>query len=438
MFENKQELEEALTAAFQNSNSKLDLESFFRCAQAIDILCKQRVSIRLKQLTSVLCRLCQNTINKNDCEQQQILKLNCQCNTYCHKLCLKKLILQNKDEFKNIETIEEIINENVKCSYGCINNLFNVYMIKEVMTAKEIQIHEFNYNQYQKQKEINELEIQEIQKKKQVIEFECSICYLELDLNQNGYILKCGCQFCRNCLKQCIVEVYKGNINVQLENFICPTENCKKALDFEDICFILKDDKQIIEKLEQKNIISMFQQAKRENPDILEELIICPGKYKINKNDDSKILIIPSDQIEKQRQGKQNIPLEENEVIVDCNLTFIQDRSEQKATHKCTKCKYEFCLNNCDSTHENYSCSQYQQWKIDNNKDYKKDLEAQGYRFCPNNQCNVLTYRTDGCNRITCASCKISYCFLCYFSAKTANEVYAHLNAVHGGYWGNK
>ncbi|KAL4495151.1 hypothetical protein ABPG72_007258 [Tetrahymena utriculariae] len=437
MFENKQELEDALCTAFQNNQNKKDLQQFLHCVKALDILCKLKGQVKLKQLISVLCRICQNVINKDDYEQNQILKLNCYCNNYCHKLCLKQLILLKKDEFKSLERIEEIINENNKCDHGCFSNIFSVQMIKQVLSAKEIQMYEFNYSESQKQKEINEQQILELQKQKQVIEFECSICCEELDLNQNGYILKCGCQFCRDCLKQCIVEALNGNINLELENIFCPMENCKKVLDFEDINFILKDDRQMIDKLEQKNIISMFQKAKRENPDSQEILIICPGKYKVNKNDNSKILIIPQDQIEKQRQGKANIALEENEIIVDCNLTFILDRSELKLRHKCTKCKYQFCLNNCDSIHENSSCSDYQKWKIENTKDYRKELEAQGYRFCPNKDCCVITYRIDGCNRITCTSCQISYCFLCYFSAKTANEVYAHLNQKHGGYWGN-
>ncbi|KAL4495150.1 hypothetical protein ABPG72_007257 [Tetrahymena utriculariae] len=433
MFQNEQEIEDILNATFQSNYQELNELVFFKSISMVSILCKQKAKVKLNQLSSVLCRICQNMINKYD-QQNQIFKLNCQCNSCCHSACLKDLIIQNKAEFESLQKVEQLLNANLQCDQGCLTNLIDIKMIKQVLSAKEIEMYQFEYLEDQKQKKIKEQYILEQENDNQVIQFECSICFEELDLNQNGYILKCGCQFCRDCLKQGIVEALKGNINLELENIICPMQHCKKVLDFDDITFILKDDKQIIEKLEQKNIKSMFQKMKRENPESLEDLIVCPGKYKIQKENE-QIIYIPKDQIEKQRQGSANIPTADNEIIVDCNFTFIQDRSEQKLRHKCIKCKYEFCLNNCDSTHDGYTCSSYQKWKIENTQDYRKELEAQGFKFCPN--CQIITQRTGGCNRIICTNCKISYCFLCYFSAKTESEVYTHLNNVHGGYYGN-
>ncbi|KAL4453397.1 hypothetical protein ABPG74_017604 [Tetrahymena malaccensis] len=425
MFENRLELEEGLNKVFQSDYQKLDQIEFYKCVQAIQILCKQRNQVKIKQITSMLCYICQRFINQDDKEQRQISKLDCNCNNYCHKLCLKKLILEKKDEFESLQKIFMVINTDIKCKQCGSSDIYSFSIIKQMLSDKEIKILEFNYFEALKQKTICEQKAFESNNKNQVIEFECAICSEDLDLNTNGYILQCGCQFCRDCLKQHIDFLFKNNQNLELESIFCPTVNCKKVLNFEDISFILKDDKQMIEKLEQKNIISMFEKMKRENPESLEVLIVCPGKYKIQK-ESGQIIYIPQDQLDKERQGKAKIPLLENESIQDCNLTFIQERTQQKLFHKCSKCKYEFCLNNCDSLHEN-SCSDYQRWKIENNKDYRKELEAQGFRFCPNQNCCVITQRIYGCNRITCTMCNISYCFVCYFQAQTANEVYTHM-----------
>ena len=60
-----------------------------------------------------------------------------------------------------------------------------------------------------------------------------------------------------------------------------------------------------------------------------------------------------------------------------------------------------------------------------------------GGRICPN--CMNLVIKEEGCNRITC-SCGKSWCYACplghAFVADTKDEVYAHLNEKHGGYWG--
>ena len=60
--------------------------------------------------------------------------------------------------------------------------------------------------------------------------------------------------------------------------------------------------------------------------------------------------------------------------------------------------------------------------------------KVKGAQYCPG--CNILTFKSEGCNRITCTACRCSWCWVCRAKFNTANECYAHLNAVHGGYWG--
>ena len=61
--------------------------------------------------------------------------------------------------------------------------------------------------------------------------------------------------------------------------------------------------------------------------------------------------------------------------------------------------------------------------------------KVKGAQYCPG--CNVLTFKYDGCNRITCPSCRCSWCWVCRAKFRTADECYAHLGAVHGGNWGH-
>jgi hypothetical protein len=55
-----------------------------------------------------------------------------------------------------------------------------------------------------------------------------------------------------------------------------------------------------------------------------------------------------------------------------------------------------------------------------------------GMKRCPG--CRIPVEKISGCNRITCR-CGKSFCWLCFALFATPGECYAHLNAVHGGYF---
>lgn len=70
---------------------------------------------------------------------------------------------------------------------------------------------------------------------------------------------------------------------------------------------------------------------------------------------------------------------------------------------------------------------------------FKKYLEENGIRRCPNKKCQISVIRLDGCYRVTCTTCGISMCFKCPPDKmevfKDYSDCYAHLEKVHGSYW---
>ena len=70
---------------------------------------------------------------------------------------------------------------------------------------------------------------------------------------------------------------------------------------------------------------------------------------------------------------------------------------------------------------------------------FKKYMQENGVRTCPNKSCGIPVIRTDGCYRITCTRCGKSMCFKCdpdkMIVYDTYTECYKHLDEVHGGYF---
>lgn len=53
----------------------------------------------------------------------------------------------------------------------------------------------------------------------------------------------------------------------------------------------------------------------------------------------------------------------------------------------------------------------------------------------PCGRCAAPYYKDGGCNRLQCGSCHSHLCNLCSQVFASATECYAHLSAVHGGYY---
>ncbi|KAF9038653.1 hypothetical protein BJ165DRAFT_1325670, partial [Panaeolus papilionaceus] len=99
---------------------------------------------------------------------------------------------------------------------------------------------------------------------------------------------------------------------------------------------------------------------------------------------------------------------------------------------QCPSCFAAFCPK-CDEPHEDMSCAQ---WKAHKDPDgVHEGLGSLGFKKCPN--CKVWVDRTEGCNHMTCAKCETHFCWLCLAMFEGGGEVYEHMSAVHGSYWGD-
>ncbi|KAF9039163.1 hypothetical protein BJ165DRAFT_1531266 [Panaeolus papilionaceus] len=99
---------------------------------------------------------------------------------------------------------------------------------------------------------------------------------------------------------------------------------------------------------------------------------------------------------------------------------------------QCPSCFAAFCPK-CDEPHEDMTCAQ---WKAHKDPDGEHEgLGNLGFKKCPN--CDVWVDRTEGCNHMTCAKCATHFCWLCLAMFEGGGEVYEHMEAAHGGYWGD-
>eukprot|EP01085_Mycamoeba_gemmipara_P003589 Mycagemm_TRINITY_DN7744_c0_g1::TRINITY_DN7744_c0_g1_i1::g.3589::m.3589 type:complete len:163 gc:universal TRINITY_DN7744_c0_g1_i1:148-636(+) len=76
-------------------------------------------------------------------------------------------------------------------------------------------------------------------------------------------------------------------------------------------------------------------------------------------------------------------------------------------------CGHEYCYLCAEDWHEGSTCDQYQKWKSDQGMVDRHFAEwSKGNaKKCP--QCRATIQKNEGCNHMTCASCKYQWCWLC-------------------------
>ncbi|EGR30224.1 hypothetical protein IMG5_137790 [Ichthyophthirius multifiliis] len=79
---------------------------------------------------------------------------------------------------------------------------------------------------------------------------------------QIGYKLLCGCTFCLECLTGYFEQKISQELDVIIENIVCPNADCpKKSLNFIDIENILTiiGKQELLDKLSNKDILQKYQ-----------------------------------------------------------------------------------------------------------------------------------------------------------------------------------
>ncbi|XP_076654657.1 E3 ubiquitin-protein ligase RNF14-like [Halictus rubicundus] len=225
----------------------------------------------------------------------------------------------------------------------------------------------------------------------------CIIC-LEIYYGKKCVELEnCNHVYCRECIEEYIALKINEN---DVHGIICPTFDCNSSIAINEI-------KNFCPHLFAKYEDTLLQITLRS----MENLIFCPKK--------------------------------------GCQFPFIKDSDNALAI--CYKCDYTFCIYCYKSYHGAMLCimalsnkekiiEEYQSGDND-----KKQLLVKKYgrrqieilvekqltteylkrssKPCPN--CQVMTQKIDGCNKMTCIYCKANFCWLCGVQINTENP-YEH------------
>ena len=182
----------------------------------------------------------------------------------------------------------------------------------------------------------------------------CNVCYEDIEKEDIEFnYLPCG----HICCTQCWVNYLKTLITeAKVESIKCVEHKCKQEISEDFILKHIKSDQKLVDKYK---------------------------KFKFRAS------------IYKDPNKKQ------------CPETDCESYLEKDPLQKYVKCQkgHEYCFECLRKPHGTTSCDEYMEkefmtWK--NNKRVKK---------CP--RCKIYTEKNEGCNHMTCTSCKYQWCWLC-------------------------
>ena len=192
-----------------------------------------------------------------------------------------------------------------------------------------------------------------------VDEFECPICFDDIDIGEGISLPCCKENYCTTCLKSGIRAYLKDG---ELMNCM----QCRECID-----------SAIVEKLFQNEneIVGKYQQI--ETKKVIQEHISFVCK------------------------------------TPDCENGVDFDQCTQETKWTCGKCNTAWCVKCNIEFHEGSTCEQYQQWKRENNEAddrFEKMIEDKEICKCV---CGNRFVKGEGCNTVTCR-CGRKYCWICH------------------------
>eukprot|EP00455_Lapot_gusevi_P049162 TRINITY_DN691_c0_g2_i1.p1 TRINITY_DN691_c0_g2~~TRINITY_DN691_c0_g2_i1.p1 ORF type:complete len:561 (-),score=163.23 TRINITY_DN691_c0_g2_i1:174-1856(-) len=196
----------------------------------------------------------------------------------------------------------------------------------------------------------------------QAQEYTCPVCFDNFRLEDLAILDDCHHFLC----KECMAHTMTSNMDQGLAALmVCPVPECKRNLT----------------EREARRLLSRRDYAR------YEELVFQDTLKK-----DSNCRWCP-------RRG--------------CGTPMIGDPNHPMMRCPRPDCNFIFCFNCKEQWHADFTCAQYQQWKVENGE---ADARFEAWRRehtrpCP--RCNVLIEKNGGCNHMTCTSCRYEYCHLC-------------------------
>ena len=182
----------------------------------------------------------------------------------------------------------------------------------------------------------------------------CNVCYEEIEKEE----MKLNHLPCNHvCCTQCWTNYFKALIlEANVEQIKCVEHKCTTIIPESFIMDHIQNDKQLVDKY--------YRFKKRA------EIINDPDKKQCPK--------------------------------ADCDSYL-----KKSEISKYVKCEngHEFCFECLNRPHGNTSCDKYMEEEF---MDWKKDKRV---KKCP--RCKIFTEKNEGCNHMTCSSCKYQWCWLC-------------------------
>jgi len=190
--------------------------------------------------------------------------------------------------------------------------------------------------------------------KKNLISNECNVCFDEVEEGEKNFnALPCG----HICCTQCWTNYLKTLITeAKVEHIKCVDHQCKEIISEEFILNHIKDDNKLVDKY---------------------------NKFK------KRALIIGD-------KNKKQCPKP------DCD-SFL----EKSTLSKYVKCEHghKYCFECLKPPHGTTDCDALME------KELLKWTKNKRVKRCP--RCRIYTEKNEGCNHMTCVSCKYQWCWLC-------------------------
>jgi hypothetical protein len=117
----------------------------------------------------------------------------------------------------------------------------------------------------------------------------------------------------------------------------------------------------------------------------------------------------------------------------DCDRFYRCSEEAIATAFDCDHCLASICTACHSTAHEGETCKEARAGRdgTDEFADWKSKNDA---RDCPN--CSTSIQKSEGCDHMTCGSCRAHICWQCMKVFAQGPEVYAHMNKDHKGDWG--
>jgi hypothetical protein len=118
-------------------------------------------------------------------------------------------------------------------------------------------------------------------------------------------------------------------------------------------------------------------------------------------------------------------------ITPDCEQIYCWEAGVETVA-LCSACFVSVCVACKVESHEGLSCAQYQAQRC-GDKEYAQWRKDHDVKACPKCKCDIE--KSDGCNHMQCAQCKIHICWVCMATFSESKATYDHMSQKHGGFY---